>query len=76
MHLNTGRYLAFLGRISPDRGVEQAIELAKRTDMPIRIAACIDPVDQHSFEHIAPFGVMRQFPRSTTTDDAQVEEAA
>jgi glycosyltransferase involved in cell wall biosynthesis len=34
--------------------VEQAIELAQRTDMPIRIAARVDPVDQHYFEHIAP----------------------
>jgi len=54
MHLNLGRYLAFLGRISPNRDVEQAIELAKRTDMPIRIAARVDPADQHYFEHIAP----------------------
>lgn len=54
MHPNLGRYLAFLGRISPDRGVEQAIELAKRTDMPIRIAARVDPADRNYFDHIAP----------------------
>lgn len=54
MHPNLGRYLGFLGRISPGSGVEQAIELAQRTDMPIRIAARVDPVDQHYFEHIAP----------------------
>lgn len=54
MHPNPGRYLAFLGRISPGSGVEQAIELAIRTDMPIRIAARIDPADRNYFEHIAP----------------------
>ncbi len=54
MHPNLGRYLAFLGRISPGRGVEQAIELAKRTDMPIRIAARVDPADRQYFEQIAP----------------------
>lgn len=53
MHPNLGRYLAFLGSISPGRGVEQAIELAKRTDIPIRIAAGVDPADRHYFEHIA-----------------------
>ncbi len=54
MRPNLGRYLAFLGRISPGRGVEQAVELANRTDMPIRIAARVDPTDQQYFEHIAP----------------------
>lgn len=54
LHPNPGRYLAFLGRISPGRGVEQAMELAKRTDMPIRIAAKVDRMDQEYFEHIAP----------------------
>lgn len=54
MHSNLGRYLAFLGRISPGSGVEQAIELGKRTDMPIRIAARVDPADRNYFERIAP----------------------
>ena len=54
MHPHLGKYLAFLGRISPSSGVEQAIELAKRTDMQIRIAARVDPVDHHYFEHMAP----------------------
>lgn len=53
LHPHLGWYLAFLGRISPGSGVEQAIELAKRTDRPIRIAARVDPVDQHYFDHIA-----------------------
>lgn len=53
MHSNPGAYLAFLGRISPGRGVEQAIELAKRTDMPIRIAASVGAKDRAYFERIA-----------------------
>ena len=54
IHSHLGTYFAFLGRISPGRGVEQAIELAKRTDMPVRIAAKVDAADRHYFEHIAP----------------------
>ncbi|MBV9356870.1 MAG: glycosyltransferase family 4 protein [Chloroflexi bacterium] len=35
----TGRYLAFLGRISPEKGVDTAIRVARAAAMPIRIAA-------------------------------------
>jgi glycosyltransferase involved in cell wall biosynthesis len=45
-----GRYLAFLGRISPEKGVEAAIEIAKRVDMPLRIAAKVDRIDSDYFE--------------------------
>ena len=34
-----GRYLAFLGRISPDKGVDTAIRVARKAGWPIRIAA-------------------------------------
>lgn len=40
----TGKYLAFLGRISPEKRVDRAIEIAKRVGMPIKIAAKIDIV--------------------------------
>lgn len=39
-------YLAFLGRISPEKGPETAIEIAARARMPLKIAAKIDKVDQ------------------------------
>jgi glycosyltransferase involved in cell wall biosynthesis len=39
-------YLAFLGRISPEKGPETAIEIAARSGMPLKIAAKIDKVDQ------------------------------
>jgi glycosyltransferase involved in cell wall biosynthesis len=36
-------YLAFVGRITPEKGVEDAIEIAYRAGVPIRIAAKIEP---------------------------------
>jgi glycosyltransferase involved in cell wall biosynthesis len=39
-------YLAFLGRIAPEKGPDQAIEIATRCSMPLKIAAKIDRVDQ------------------------------
>jgi glycosyltransferase involved in cell wall biosynthesis len=45
-----GKYLAFLGRISPEKRVDRAIAIAKRVGMPLRIAAKIDPVDQEYFD--------------------------
>ncbi|MFN3180165.1 MAG: glycosyltransferase family 4 protein, partial [Thermus sp.] len=39
-------YLVFLGRISPEKGPVQAIEVAKRLGLPLKIAAKIDPADR------------------------------
>jgi glycosyltransferase involved in cell wall biosynthesis len=48
-------YLAFLGRISPEKRPDRAIEIAKRTGIPLRIAAKVDAVDSAYFrDHIAP----------------------
>src|ERR1700756_5526464 len=47
---NHGKYLAFLGRISPEKRVDRAIELAKRVGMPIKIAAKVDKADKDYFE--------------------------
>ena len=47
---NPGRYLAFLGRISREKGVDRAIEMAIRSDIPLKIAAKIDKNDQEYFE--------------------------
>lgn len=46
-----GRYLAFLGRISPEKRVDRAIEIAIRTGMELKIAAKIDKVDEEYFEN-------------------------
>ncbi len=48
--LQEGKYLAFLGRISPEKRVDRAIEIAARVGMPLRIAAKIDPADQAYFD--------------------------
>jgi glycosyltransferase involved in cell wall biosynthesis len=50
-----GDYLAFLGRVSPEKGVDRAIEIARGAGLPIRIAAKIDAADQEYFlAKIAP----------------------
>jgi glycosyltransferase involved in cell wall biosynthesis len=43
-------YLAFLGRISPEKRVDRAIEIARLAVRPLRIAAKVDAVDQAYFE--------------------------
>jgi glycosyltransferase involved in cell wall biosynthesis len=45
-------YLAFLGRISPEKGADRAIEIAKRVDMPLKIAAKVDRVDRRYFKRV------------------------
>jgi glycosyltransferase involved in cell wall biosynthesis len=50
-----GGYLAFLGRIAPEKGVDRAIAIARRTGLLLRIAAKVDTADRDYFEgHIAP----------------------
>ena len=48
----SGDYLAFLGRISPEKGCDRAIEIARRAGMPIKIAAKIDNADRAYFERV------------------------
>lgn len=43
-------YLAFLGRLSPEKGPHHAIEIAKRTGYPLKMAGKIDRVDVNYFE--------------------------
>jgi len=42
-------YLAFLGRISPEKGVPAAIRVARRCGIPLKIAAKVDRVDEDYF---------------------------
>jgi glycosyltransferase involved in cell wall biosynthesis len=52
---NSGAYLAFLGRISPEKRPDRAIEIAKLSGVPIKIAAKVDKVDRDYFnETIKP----------------------
>lgn len=43
-------YLAFLGRICPEKGVDKAIRIARAVGMPLKIAAKVDKVDVEYFE--------------------------
>jgi len=45
-----GRYLAFLGRVSPEKGLDRAIEIAKRIGMKLKIAAKVDKADHEYFK--------------------------
>jgi glycosyltransferase involved in cell wall biosynthesis len=48
-------YLAFLGRLSPEKGPHHAIEIAKRTGLPLKMAGKVDVVDKAFFDaEIAP----------------------
>jgi glycosyltransferase involved in cell wall biosynthesis len=50
-----GGYFAFLGRISPEKRLDRAIEISKKLGIPLRIAAKVDKVDADYFrEQIAP----------------------
>jgi glycosyltransferase involved in cell wall biosynthesis len=54
-HPEARGYLAFLGRISPEKRPDRAIEIARRLGMPLKIAAKVDAADARYFnEVIAP----------------------
>ena len=66
----SGSYLAFFGRIHPDKGVVAAIDVAEKTGIPLRIAGIIQ--DEPYFEReIAPRldGVRVQFMGSVRAED-------
>jgi glycosyltransferase involved in cell wall biosynthesis len=46
-----GDYLAFLGRISPEKRPDRAIEIARRSGRQLRIAAKVDGVDRAYFQN-------------------------
>jgi len=47
---NPRGYLAFLGRMSPEKGPDRAIAIAKRLGMPLKMAAKVDAADKAYFE--------------------------
>lgn len=47
-----GNYLAFIGRISPEKRPDLAIEVALRSGIPLKIAAKVDVVDREYFETV------------------------
>ncbi|MBW4546896.1 MAG: glycosyltransferase family 4 protein [Symplocastrum torsivum CPER-KK1] len=42
-------YLAFVGRLSPEKGPEDAIKIARATGLPLRMAGKVDPVDREYY---------------------------
>ena len=58
----SGNYLAFLGRISPEKRPDRAIAIAKAAGLPLRIAAKVDAADRAYFREIEPL-----------LDDPQIE---
>jgi glycosyltransferase involved in cell wall biosynthesis len=46
-----GRYLAFLGRISPEKRPDRAIRIARAAGIPLKIAAKVDKVDEDYFRN-------------------------
>jgi glycosyltransferase involved in cell wall biosynthesis len=49
-HPRPGEYLAFLGRVSPEKRVDRAIAIAKACGWPLRIAAKVDLADSVYFD--------------------------
>jgi glycosyltransferase involved in cell wall biosynthesis len=45
-----GNYLAFLGRVSREKRVDRAIQIALKAGMPLKIAAKVDPSDRDYYE--------------------------
>jgi glycosyltransferase involved in cell wall biosynthesis len=45
-----GEYLAFLGRISPEKRADRAIAIATALGWPLKIAAKVDPIDTEYFQ--------------------------
>jgi glycosyltransferase involved in cell wall biosynthesis len=61
-HARAGDYLAFLGRLAPDKGVEDAIAVARMAGLPLKLAAKIDPIDRAYYEQrLAPLLADPQF---------------
>jgi len=48
----TPQYLAVLGRIAPEKGVDRAIRIAIRCGIPLKIAAKVDRADQEYYDAV------------------------
>jgi glycosyltransferase involved in cell wall biosynthesis len=47
-----GKYLAFLGRVSPEKGLDDAIQIAKAVGLPLKIAAKVDANDREYYNEV------------------------
>jgi glycosyltransferase involved in cell wall biosynthesis len=65
-------YLAFLGRIAPEKSVDRAIRIAVEAGLPLKIAAKVDRVDRDYFERdIRPMLDLPGIEYIGEIDDAQ-----
>jgi glycosyltransferase involved in cell wall biosynthesis len=70
-----GDFFAFVGRICPEKNIEGAIAIARRTGVPLRIAAKVDPVDVEYHESvIRPLIDGREVEYLGELDDADKDE--
>jgi glycosyltransferase involved in cell wall biosynthesis len=68
-------YLAFIGRISPEKGPDAAIRIAAAAGMNIKIAAKIDKVDRAYFEeHVQPLFALPHVEYIGEIDETQKSE--
>ncbi|MFN8512922.1 MAG: glycosyltransferase family 4 protein [Thermomicrobiales bacterium] len=49
-HDQPGAYFAFIGRIAPEKNIEGAIDIARATGIPLKIAAKVDPADEDYYQ--------------------------
>jgi glycosyltransferase involved in cell wall biosynthesis len=65
-------YLAFLGRVSPEKGLDTAIEIARRAGRRLRIGAKVDHADREYFEReLAPLLCQPHVEYLGEIDDAE-----
>lgn len=51
-HAEHSDYLAFIGRISPEKRLDRAIDIARRVGMPLKVAAKVDMADKDYFREV------------------------
>lgn len=67
-----GDYLAYIGRITPEKRPDWAVEVARRAGLPLRVAAKVDPLDVDYWENeIRPL-----FEKSDVEFIGEITEAA
>jgi glycosyltransferase involved in cell wall biosynthesis len=47
-----GEYLVFIGRVSPEKGLDLAIRIAEAVGLPLRVGAKVDAADQRYFDSV------------------------
>ncbi len=66
-----GKYLLFVGRISPEKGPERAIAIAKQCGLPLKIAAKVDPKDRKFYKQVVR--PLLEKANDDAKDDAKIE---